>query len=133
MRFCLVLAIVIFVSGQILACPKYNRKDYRHWIDEDRDCQNTRNEVLIQESLDPVYFKSSKAFLGFISRWTNRSWCDPRCDNLIRLKPIWRDFSNKTLAFHKKILHETLQPDLLPDILLTIIPFLTLDLYTNKY
>ena len=58
MRFCLVLAIVIFVSGQILACPKYNRKDYLHWIDEDRDCQNTRNEVLIQESLDPVSFKS---------------------------------------------------------------------------
>ena len=44
MRFYLVLAIAILVCSQVLACPKYNRKDYRHWIDEDRDCQNTRNE-----------------------------------------------------------------------------------------
>ena len=73
MRFYLVLMLVLLICSQISACPKYNRKDYRHWIDEDRDCQNTRNEVLIQESLDPVSFKSSKAFLGFISRWTNRS------------------------------------------------------------
>ena len=69
MRFCLVLAIVILVSGQILSCPKYNRKDYRHWIDEDRDCQNTRNEVLIQESLDPVSFKSKKSFKVLSGRW----------------------------------------------------------------
>ena len=59
MRFYLVLAIAILVCSQVLACPKYNRKDYRHWIDEDRDCQNTRNVVMIQEPLDPVSFKSS--------------------------------------------------------------------------
>ena len=75
MRFCLVLAIVIFVSGQILACPKYNRKDYRHWIDEDRDCQNTRNEVLIQESLDPVSFKSSKGCKVLSGRWFGSFTC----------------------------------------------------------
>ena len=53
-------------------CPKYERKSYRHWIDEDRDCQNARHEVLIAESSSTVVFKTEKG-----CRVVSGSWNDP--------------------------------------------------------
>ena len=44
---------------------------FHHWIDEDRDCQNARHEVLIEESLSTVVFKSSKG-----CRVVSGSWND---------------------------------------------------------
>ena len=68
----LFILLTTTVVADSAGCPEYDRKSYRHWIDEDRDCQNARHEVLIEESLSTVGFKSSKG-----CRVVSGSWNDP--------------------------------------------------------
>lgn len=53
----------------------YDRKLYKHWIDEDKDCQDTRQEVLISESIEPV------ALDDIGCRVVSGRWYDPFTDN----------------------------------------------------
>ena len=48
----------IVVSAVPDELPRYDRDDWRHWTDEDRDCQNTRHEVLVEESQTAVKYKT---------------------------------------------------------------------------
>jgi hypothetical protein len=69
------LLALLFVNLSTVAladCPPYDRKDYRHWIDADGDCQNARHEVLIEESRTPVTFKTDKG-----CRVVSGSWSEP--------------------------------------------------------
>ena len=47
----------------------YDRDDWRHWVDDDRDCQNTRAEVLIEESRAPVAFAGGEDCRVVAGEW----------------------------------------------------------------
>lgn len=47
----------------------YNRKNWRHWIDEDNDCQNTRAEILIATSLVDVTYRNNNACSVYHGKW----------------------------------------------------------------
>lgn len=47
----------------------YDRKDWPHWIDEDGDCQNTRQEILIEASMVPVDFTKQRKCTVLSGKW----------------------------------------------------------------
>ena len=66
------------------------------WDDEDRDCQNTRHEMLLEQSLSPVSHKSSRGCQVTHGRWispfTNEVIYDSSkidIDHLVPLKWAW--------------------------------------------
>ena len=65
----LTLLAAALTTNTFADCTPYDRKDYRHWIDADGDCQNTRHEVLVEESLEPVSFKTDKNCRVVSGKW----------------------------------------------------------------
>ncbi|GAB2707639.1 GmrSD restriction endonuclease domain-containing protein [Aliiglaciecola aliphaticivorans] len=47
----------------------YDRSDWPHWVDSDRDCQNTRHELLISRSSIAVSFKSDEKCNVSLGSW----------------------------------------------------------------
>jgi len=72
--------------------PDYDRDEWHHWIDADGDCQDTRQEVLIQESEIPVTFKTEKHCKVATGRWTcpytGRVFTDPGQLDIDHMVPL---------------------------------------------
>lgn len=72
--------IAAIVVASSTAIYHYFRTDYKHWIDADKDCQNTRQEVLIVESLEKVTLdkKSCEVVKGkWYDPYTNKYFTNP--------------------------------------------------------
>ena len=72
--------------------PVFSRSNWKHWIDEDGDCQNTRQEVLIAESEIPVTFKTKRECEVASGKWTcpftGTVFSDPRALAITHLIPL---------------------------------------------
>ncbi len=47
----------------------YDRGEWPHWLDNDKDCQNTRHELLIKTSTKPVSFRSARQCQVLAGQW----------------------------------------------------------------
>ena len=61
--------MVITVSEVPESIPEYDRGEWRHWTDEDGDCQDSRQEVLIAESLVEVTYEDDRQCRVEWGRW----------------------------------------------------------------
>lgn len=86
------LVLQVAVSPVPSGRPEYDRSEWRHWTDEDRDCQNARQEVLIAESATAVEFESADECRVSSGRWqgpyTGELVTDPRDLDVDHLVPL---------------------------------------------
>ena len=92
-RYLVLVILLLLIENTMASCPEYDRRDYPHWIDLVQDCQNTRHEVLVEESTVPVEFKSNKKCRVVTGNWwdsfTGKKFNDPGkldIDHLVPLK-----------------------------------------------
>mgnify|MGYP003626930522 FL=1 len=82
---------------------KYSRDQFGHgWADVDRDCQNTRQEVLISLSVSPVRFTDERKCRVTFGRWTSMYSGDVifdasiiDIDHIVPLKWAWDHGADK--------------------------------------
>jgi len=69
----------------------YDRDLYRHWVDADGDCQDTRQEVLITESLEPVEMdeRGCRVVSGsWFDAFTGQTFTDPSSLDIDHMIPL---------------------------------------------
>lgn len=115
---------VVFLIGLLCSCrnpasvsgesvPPYDRSEWGGWVDVDGDCQDTRQEVLIAESIVPVTFADGRKCRVATGKWkcpyTGTTFTDPSdldIDHVVALKEVhyaggWRwDAARKRAYFN---------------------------------
>ena len=70
----------------------YDRSDWPHWSDEDKDCQNTRHELLISTSSKEVSYKTGKQCNVLAGSWydpySNKTYITSRDLDLDHIVPL---------------------------------------------
>ena len=83
-------ALLCLIAAPVFA--DYDRSEWKHWIDADKDCQNTRHEILIRDSLAPVQLSENgcRVISGvWVGQYTGEVFTDARrldADHIVPLK-----------------------------------------------
>lgn len=102
----IIFLILILLSSPVHA--QYLRADYGSWIDSDFDCQNTRQEILIRESviIPTLDEKGCKVISGlWKDKYTGKTFTNPKdldIDHFVPLAEVNKSGGNKW-AKEKKI------------------------------
>lgn len=106
MRFLLLLTLFACTGlPSHEASAKYQRKHWRHWTDRDRNCLNTRQEILKARSLTPVILneKGCKVVAG---RWHDYYFPevleDPKKVDIDHLIPLKHAHENGGAGWSRK-------------------------------
>jgi len=74
----------------------YSRTNFKHWVDADADCQNTRTEVLVAESRVTPRYTTTRHCAVASGRWYSyydgAYWTNPAdvdIDHMVPLKEAW--------------------------------------------
>jgi len=90
---------LLFVLFSQTVFANYNRSDFKHWIDEDGDCLDTRQEVLYKQSLIPPKIINCKVIQGkWYDPYSNQYYTNPKeldIDHIIPLKEAWESGASK--------------------------------------
>lgn len=70
----------------------YDRDEFKHWVDADDDCLDTREEVLAADSLVPVGDSCTVTAGEWFSYYDHLTWTQPSdvdIDHMVPLKEAW--------------------------------------------
>lgn len=112
------IVLVGLVFGICFGGDVYNRKEWKHWRDLDKDGQDTRQEVLVEENLAPLsgtLYNDGKIVRGmWICKFTGDTvWLASELDidHLVPLKEAWLSggddwFESQMMLYANFLSHE---------------------------
>lgn len=83
----------------------YNRSSFRHWIDIDHDCQDTRQEVLIRDADGPIKLSPDgcRVISGiWIDPYTGQTFTDPIKLDVDHFVPLKNAYDSGAYKWDKK-------------------------------
>lgn len=84
-----VFSITLLLGLTLALGQDYDRGEYGGWIDSDRDCINTRHEVLAAESLVPPLFLNCKVVTGlWFDPYTGLTFTNPQDLDVDHMVPL---------------------------------------------